>query len=103
MPTYVYRRADGSTFEVFQRITEDALEECPTTGQPVRRVISGGTGFILKGSGFYQTDYVNGGNGTAAPQEEKAKKEQSEDSTESQGTSDKTESTETKETAASEG
>lgn len=59
MPTYVYRRTDGSTFEQFQSITADPLTICPDTGQSVRRVITGGTGFILKGSGFYQTDYVN--------------------------------------------
>ncbi|MCY4000555.1 MAG: zinc ribbon domain-containing protein [Bacteroidetes bacterium] len=59
MPTYDYRRADGTIFEIVQSITEDPLTECPTTGQPVERMISGGTGFILKGSGFYQTDYVS--------------------------------------------
>lgn len=58
MPTYVYRRADGTTFEIEQRITAEALTRCPSTGQPVRRVITGGTGLIFKGSGFYQTDYV---------------------------------------------
>ena len=58
MPTYVYRREDGTTFETVQRITEDSLETCPTTGQAVKRVITGGTGFIFKGSGFYLTDYV---------------------------------------------
>ncbi len=58
MPTYVYRRKDGTTFEIVQRITEDSLETCPTTGQTVKRVISGGTGLIFKGSGFYLTDYV---------------------------------------------
>ena len=59
MPTYVYRRADGSTFELFQSISADPLTTCPETQQPVQRVITGGTGFILKGTGFYQTDYVN--------------------------------------------
>ena len=58
MPTYVYRREDGTTFEIEQRITEDSLETCPTTGQAVKRVITGGTGLIFKGSGFYLTDYV---------------------------------------------
>jgi len=58
MPTYEYRREDGSTFEIEQRITEDALTECPTTGQKVKRLISGGAGLVFKGSGFYQTDYV---------------------------------------------
>ena len=66
MPTYVYRREDGTTFEVDQRITEDALEVCPSTGQRVTRVISGGTGLIFKGSGFYVTDYVRNQNGAGA-------------------------------------
>jgi putative FmdB family regulatory protein len=58
MPTYIYRRADGTTFECQQRMSEDALTECPTTGQPVHRVISGQAGVVFKGSGFYETDYV---------------------------------------------
>ncbi len=58
MPTYVYRREDGTTFEIEQRITADSLETCPTTGQAIKRVITGGTGLIFKGSGFYLTDYV---------------------------------------------
>lgn len=63
MPTYVYRRQDGTTFEIQQRITEDALTACPETGQPVTRVISGNAGLIFKGDGFYLTDYArkNGG------------------------------------------
>ena len=65
MPTYTYKREDGSVFEQEQRITEDALTTCPTTGQKVKRIISGGAGLVFKGSGFYLTDYVkNGGNGT---------------------------------------
>lgn len=66
MPTYVYRREDGTTFEVQQRITEDALTTCPDTGQPVKRVISGNAGLIFKGSGFYLTDYARSGSSPAA-------------------------------------
>ncbi len=60
MPTYTYRREDGSTFEVEQRITEDPLKTCPTTGQPVKRIITAGAGLVFKGSGFYLTDYARG-------------------------------------------
>lgn len=60
MPTYVYRREDGSTFEVQQRITEEPLKIDPETGQKVERVISG-AGLIFKGSGFYLTDYARSG------------------------------------------
>ncbi|MDH3891006.1 MAG: zinc ribbon domain-containing protein [candidate division Zixibacteria bacterium] len=58
MPTYVYRCNDcGHEFEEFQSITEKPLEVCPTCKGQVQRVISGGAGFLFKGSGFYQTDY----------------------------------------------
>jgi len=57
MPTYVYRREDGTTFEVQQRITEDPLEECPETGQDVERIITGSGGVIFKGEGFHVNDY----------------------------------------------
>ena len=61
MPTYVYRREDGTTFEIEQRITEPALKTCPTTDQPVTRLISPGAGLVFKGSGFYLTDYARNG------------------------------------------
>ena len=51
MPTYVYRRPDGTTFEAFQRISDDPLTEDPETGDPVVRVISGGAGLQFKGDG----------------------------------------------------
>lgn len=60
MPTYEYKREDGTTFEVLQSMSEEPLKVCPTTGQPVKRMISGGTGLLFKGSGFYVTDYKNG-------------------------------------------
>ncbi|MDZ7659983.1 FmdB family zinc ribbon protein [Fodinibius sp.] len=59
MPTYKYKREDGTTFEIKQSIKDDALEECPETGQKVKRVISGGGGVVYKGDGFYVTDYKN--------------------------------------------
>lgn len=72
MPTYIYRREDGSTFEIQQRISEEALTTCPTTGQPVRRVISGKAGLLFKGDGFYLTDYTSYGKegGTSSAKKE---------------------------------
>lgn len=66
MPTYVYRREDGTTFEIKQRITEDPLQTCPETGQDVERIITGNAGLIFKGDGFYVNDY-NSGNGAEQP------------------------------------
>jgi predicted nucleic acid-binding Zn ribbon protein len=56
MPVYVYRRRDGSSFELEQRITADALVSCPTTGQSVERVMQPFTS-RYKGAGFYSTDH----------------------------------------------
>lgn len=70
MPIYVYRREDGSTFEIKQRMSEDSLTECPTTGQKVERVISG-SGLIFNGSGFYLTDYVRKSDTSTAKSSEK--------------------------------
>jgi predicted nucleic acid-binding Zn ribbon protein len=56
MPVYVYRRADGSTFEHPQLISADALATCPTTGQGVKRVMQPFSPHY-KGTGFYATDH----------------------------------------------
>jgi predicted nucleic acid-binding Zn ribbon protein len=56
VPVYVYRRDDGSTFEVEQRITADGLVRCPATGQKVERVLQPFTP-RYRGTGFYSTDH----------------------------------------------
>lgn len=61
MPTYDYKREDGSVFEYVQNMSDAPLKECPTTSQKVKRMISGGSGVVYKGDGWYVTDYKNGG------------------------------------------
>jgi putative FmdB family regulatory protein len=56
MPIYEYRCERGHTFEVMQRITEDALVTCQTCEAPVQRVFHP-VAVHFKGSGFYNTDY----------------------------------------------
>lgn len=63
MPTYQYKREDGTVFEVFQSMSDDALTHCPQTGLPAKRMITGGSGVVYKGSGWYVTDYKNGSAG----------------------------------------
>ena len=53
---YVYRREDGSRFEIEQRMTEDSLVSCPTSGQKVERVLQPFTP-RYRGTGFYSTDH----------------------------------------------
>lgn len=55
MPVYTYRREDGTTFEFRQKFLDDPLENCPTTGQKVVRIVQN-PGVIFKGSGFYVND-----------------------------------------------
>jgi putative FmdB family regulatory protein len=58
MPTYQYRCIKcGKDFEVFQKMSDLALESCPYCQGKVERIISGGAGFLLKGTGFYATDH----------------------------------------------
>lgn len=59
MPTYDYKcKTCDKVFEYFQAMKEEPLKEC-LCGEKgeVTRMISGGTGIIFKGSGFYVTDY----------------------------------------------
>lgn len=65
MPTYVYRNlVTGETFDVEQRITEDAWTVHPDTGEPVKRLVQP-VGIAFKGSGFYVND-SKGGRSTSA-------------------------------------
>jgi putative FmdB family regulatory protein len=56
MPIYEYRRPDGTTFELQQAFSDDALTTDPDTGVPVERVLHA-PAVHFKGKGFYNTDY----------------------------------------------
>lgn len=58
MPTYEYECTKcGHRFEIFQKMTDPKLEDCPKCQGRVERLIGPGAGIVFKGSGFYQTDY----------------------------------------------
>ncbi len=81
MPTYEYEcEACHRVFEVRQRITEDPLTTCEKCGGKVRRLLSAAP-FILKGEGWYVTDY---------PSESRKKAMQSEKSSSSSSSSEST-------------
>ena len=103
MPTYTYKREDGSVFEIEQRITEDALETCPTTAQKVKRVISGGAGLVFKGSGFYLTDYVkkSGGENKSSKSEESGDNSSKSESKSDASTDSSTSSSDSKKSSSS--
>lgn len=56
MPIYDYKCQKCGKFEKTQKITEEPLNQCPTCGGPVERLISKNVGIVFKGSGFYCTD-----------------------------------------------
>ena len=57
MPTYEYQcEKCQRVFEIRQRITEPALTTCEVCGGHVKRLLSSAP-FILKGEGWYVTDY----------------------------------------------
>lgn len=69
MPIYEYECINcQKVFEIIQKFNDEPLKNCPLCGAEMRKLISSST-FILKGSGWYVTDYArksnsdNGSNG----------------------------------------
>ena len=68
MPTYTYKcKVCNMQFESFQSIVDPPLENCPSCHGEIQRVITGGSGLIFKGSGFYITDYSKKKGTTKSP------------------------------------
>ena len=83
MPTYEYQcRKCGRRFEVFQRIVDPPVKDCPKCKArgSVEQLISGGSGLIFKGSGFYETDYKRKPGPPASSDKPKGKSSGSKDS-----------------------
>ena len=58
MPIYEYRcEKCGNEFEEWQKFSDPAVDKCPKCGGKSDRLISDST-FVLKGSGWYLTDYA---------------------------------------------
>jgi putative FmdB family regulatory protein len=80
MPIYEYKCPKCGVVEVMQGIKEKPLKKCPQCKGKVERMISSSS-FVLKGSGWYATDYAkktpppadassaNGTNGSASSSE----------------------------------
>ena len=69
VPFYEYRRPDGTTLEVMQKMSDPPLTVDPETGVPLARVFHP-IAVHFKGKGFYNTDY-----GTRNRQREQAAEE----------------------------
>ena len=65
MPIYGYRCAQcGHEVEVFQSMSDAPLRTCSECGGDLRKLLYP-VGVQFKGSGFYTTDYKNGGRSKA--------------------------------------
>jgi putative FmdB family regulatory protein len=65
MPIYEYKCNKCGVFEAMQGIREAPLRKCPTCKSKVERQMSRGS-FILKGSGWYATDYAKKSTGASS-------------------------------------
>jgi putative FmdB family regulatory protein len=79
MPTYGYRCTEcGHELEVFQSMSAEPLKVCPECGGALRKLLYP-VGVQFKGSGFYTTDYKNGG-GSGGGSKSKSESSSSSDS-----------------------
>lgn len=59
MPIYEYQcEACGKHHELIQKITDAPITVCPDCGGKMKKQISN-TSFVLKGTGWYVTDYAS--------------------------------------------
>ena len=71
MPIYEYRCSEcGFQDEHLQKLSDPLLTDCPSCGKAAYKKQLSAAGFQLKGSGWYATDFKNGGG--AKPAETKA-------------------------------
>lgn len=67
MPIYAYKcSACGFAKDVLQKMSDAPLSECPTCGASAFSKQVTAAGFQLKGSGWYATDFRDGGKKASA-------------------------------------
>lgn len=61
MPIYEYAcQACGHALEIIQKMSDAPLKDCPVCGKPQLKKLMSASGFQLKGSGWYATDFKGG-------------------------------------------
>ena len=61
MPVYEYEcQSCGKHHEIMRKYTDTPLTRCSECGGEMKKLISN-TSFVLKGTGWYKTDYPSGG------------------------------------------
>ena len=60
MPIYEYQcSACHHAFDVLQRMSDDAVKQCPECNKDTAVKLVSAAGFQLKGTGWYETDFKN--------------------------------------------
>ncbi len=78
MPIYEYAcQSCGHNLEALQKISDAPLSDCPACGRPELQKLISAAGFVLKGGGWYVTDFRDkgkkSGGADSAPGKESAK------------------------------
>jgi putative FmdB family regulatory protein len=82
MPIYAYKCAScGHAKDVLQKMSDAPLSVCPACGEPTFQKQVTAAGFQLKGSGWYVTDFRNGGTAATAPKAEGSSEAKADSST----------------------
>jgi putative FmdB family regulatory protein len=97
VPTYVYAcRSCEEQLEVVQKMSDAPLKDCPRCeGGSLRRVLFP-PAVVYKGSGFYTTDYKNGGGKSGGGSRSESSESGSESKTEAKSESKTETKSETK-------
>lgn len=75
MPTYRYECGRCEVVqEIFHSMSETLKRKCPECGGKLTRLIGTGGGVLLKGSGFYTTDYRSDSYKSAAKKDSESPK-----------------------------
>ena len=84
MPFYEYQcGACDNRVEALQKISDDPLVYCPKCNEPSLKKLISAAAFRLKGTGWYETDFKNGGKKTG--DEKKSDSAEAKSTTESGG------------------
>ncbi|PTR15793.1 putative FmdB family regulatory protein [Nitrosospira sp. Nsp2] len=71
MPIYEYRCGScGFEKEYLQKVNDAPITACPACGSDAYAKLISAAGFQLKGSGWYATDFKNGGKPKSKPDAE---------------------------------
>jgi putative FmdB family regulatory protein len=82
MPIYEYRcEACGHEVEVIQKFSDVAMSDCPVCGKSELKKLVSAAGFQLKGTGWYVTDFKDGGKSKMKKDSESESKPKKEEKT----------------------